>query len=227
MLYTTNMTLESKLLREERLIAGFFIQPRKYPPGPFARGQLALLYGKVTEKYNYPNFNQLPNGAVMLQPATQSHVQLQELLVQVNEAIEIHFNATKDKVVDVLKIVADHFQLDTFANLGVKLTARWPVSGEHQASSFLEGKYLKISETSFGILGPGRDATGLRFHFNRGSSMYDLRIEPHLQDLSKLWIEVDIQYPGPFKGLKEVSPQIQAAYDYLIDEVKRFLESPA
>ncbi len=221
------MTLESKLLREERLIAGFFVQPRKYPPGPFDRGQLALLYGKVTGKYDYPNFNQLPNGAVMLQPATQSHVQLQELLVQVNEAIDIHFNATKDKTLDVFHIIADHFQLDTFANMAVRLIALWPVSGEHQASSFLEGQYLKISETTFGVLGPGRDATGLRFHFNRGSRMYNLRIEPHLQDLSKLWIEIDIQYPGPFKGLKDIGTQIQAAYDYLVDEVKRFLESTA
>src|SRR3990172_8254285 len=114
------MMLESKLLREERLIVGFFVQPKKFPPGPFDRGQVAVLYGKVTEKYNYPNFNQLPGGAVMLQPATQSHVQLQELLVQVNEAIEIHFNATKDKVLDVLRIVVEHFQLDTLANLGVR-----------------------------------------------------------------------------------------------------------
>lgn len=219
--------LETKLLREERLIAGFFVQPRSYPPGPFGQGQLALLYSKVSEKYNYPTFNQLPNGAVMLQPTTQSHVQLQELLVQVNEAIEMHFDATKDKILYIFRIIADHFQLDTFANLGVKLIASWPVSGEHAASSFLEGKYLKISETSFGILGSGRDATGLRFHFNRGSSLYDLRIEPNLQDLSKLWIEVDIQYPGVFKELKEVGAQIKAAYDYLTADVKRFLESPA
>ena len=219
--------LDHKLLREERLIAGFFVQPRKYPPGPFDRGQLAMLYSKVTEKYNYPNFNQLPNGAVMLQPATQSHVQLQELLVQVNEAIELHFNATKEKVLDIFEIVTQHFQLDNLANLGVKLIARWPVSGDRQASKFLEDKYLKISETSFGILGPGRDATGFRFHFNRGSSgLYDLRIEPHLQDLSKLSIEIDIQYPGLFSGLKGVGPQIQAAYDYLFSEVKSFLESP-
>ena len=218
--------LEPKLLREERLIAGFFVQPRKYPPGPFSRGQLAMLYSKVTEKYNYPNFNQLPNGAVMLQPATQSHVQLQELLVQVNEVIEVHFEATKEKVLDILEIITNQFQLDTLANLGVKLIARWPVSGDRQASKFLEDKYLKVSETSFGILGPGRDATGLRFHFNRGSSLYDLRIEPHLQDLSKLWIEIDTQYPGPFKTLKQVGPQVQATYDYLLDEVKRFLESP-
>jgi hypothetical protein len=219
--------LETELLREERLIAGFFVQPKRYPPGPFERGQLALLYSKVTEKYNYPNFNLLPtNGAVMLQPATQSHVQLQELLVQVNEAIEMHFDPTKDKILDIFRIIAEHFQLDTFANLGVKLIARCPAPGEHQASSFLEGKYLKISEPSFGILGSGRVATGLRFHFKRGSSEYDLRIEPHLQDLSKLWIEVDIQYPGVFKGLKEVGPQIEAAYKYLTQDVKRFLESP-
>jgi hypothetical protein len=221
------VTLESKLLREERLIVGFFVQPKRYPPGPFDRSQLALLYSKVTEKYNYPSFNQLPNGAVMIQPGTQSHVQLQELLVQVNEAVEIHFNATKDKVLDIIRIIGEHFQLDTFANLGVKLIARCPISGDHQASIFLEGKYLKISEPSFGILGPGRDATGLRFHFNRGNSLYNLLIEPHLQDLSKLWIEIDIQYPGPFKGLREIDPHIQAAYDYLTNDVKRFLESPA
>ena len=83
--------LESKLLREERLIVGFLVQPRNYPPGPFSRGLLAMLYSKITERYNYPNFNQLPNGAVMLQPATKSHVQLQELLIQVNEEIEVHF----------------------------------------------------------------------------------------------------------------------------------------
>lgn len=217
--------LESKLLREERLVAGFFVQPSRYPPGPFDRSQLPLLYSKVTEKYNYPNFNQLSNGAVMLQPATQSHVQLQELLVQVNEAIEIHFDATKQKVLDIFKIITEQFQINTCANLGVKLIARWPVSGE-PASSFLEGKYLRISETSFGILGPGRDATGLKFHFNRSSSLFNLLIEPQLIDLSKLWIEVDIQYPGMFKGFKEVSSQIQATYDYLTNEVKHFLESP-
>jgi len=219
--------LESELLREERLVAGFFVQPRKYPPGPFDRSKLALLYSKVTQKYHYPNFNLLPNGAVMLQPATQSHVQLQELLVQVNEAIEIHFDPAKDKILDIFRIIIEHFELDTLANIGVKLIARCPVLGEHQASNFLEGKYLKISEASFGILGAGRIATGLRFHFKRGNSEYDLRVEPHLQDLSKLWIEVDIQYPGLFKGLKEIGPQIQAAYDYLTGEVKNFLESPA
>lgn len=218
--------LDHKLLREERLIAGFFVQPRKYPPGPFSGGQLAMLYSKVTGKYDYPNFNQLPNGAVMLKPATQSHVQLQELVVQVSDKIDVHFDATKVKVLDIFEIVTQHFQLDNLANLGVKLIARWPVSGDRQASKFLEDKYLKISETSFGILGSGRDATGLRFHFNHGGSLYDLRIEPHLEDLSRLWIEVDIQYPGLFTGLKQVGSQIQAVYDYLFSEVKSFLESP-
>jgi hypothetical protein len=218
--------LDNKLLREERLIAGFFVQPKKYPPGPFDRSKLAMLYSKITERYNYPNFNQLPNGAVMLQPSTQSHVQLQELLVQVNEAIEVHFNATKGKVLDIIEIITQHFQLDTLANLGVKLMASWPVSGDRQASKFLEDKYLKISETSFGILGSERNLTGLRFHFNRGTSTDDLHIEPYLQDLSKLWIDIDIQYPGLFTGLGQVGPQIQRAYDYLTTEVRSFLQSP-
>lgn len=187
-----------------------------------------MVYSKVTQKYDYPSFNQLPNGAVMLKPATQSHVQLQELLVQVNEAIEIHFDPTKQKVLDIFEIVTKHFQLDTFHSFGVKLMARWPVvSGDNKASKFLEDKYFRISETSFAILGSGRDASGMRFHFNRGDSIYDLRIEPQLQDLSKLWIELDIQYSGAFKGLKEVGPRMQTAYDYLFNEVRNFLESPA
>jgi hypothetical protein len=220
------MVLDHKLLREERLIAGFFVQPQKYPPGPFERSQLAIVYSKITQKYDYSNFNLFPNGAVMVRPATQSHVQLQELLVQVNEAIEVHFDASKQKVLDILEIVTKHFQLDTFHHLGVKLIAAWPVSGDNQASKFLEEKYFKISETSFAILGPGRDISGMRFHFNRGSSLYDLRIEPQLQNLSRLWIELDIQYPTSFKGVKEVGPHMQTAYDYLFNEVKNFLESP-
>lgn len=218
--------LDHKLLREERIIAGFFVQPQRYPPGPFDRSRLAMVYSKVTQKYNYPNFNQLPNGAVMLEPATQSHVQLQELLVQVNERIEIHFDAAQEKVLDVFEIVTRHFGLDTFHSFGVRLMAGWPVSGDNQASRFLEDKYFKISETSFAILGSGRDASGMRFHFNRGDSIYDLHIEPQFQDLSKLWIELDIQYPGAFKGLKEIGPRMKAAYDYLVNEVKDFLQSP-
>ncbi len=218
--------LNHKLLCEERLITGFFVQPQKYPPGPFDRTQLAMVYSKITQKYDYPNFNQLPNGAVMLKPATQSHVQLQELLIQVNEAIEIHFDSAKQKVLDIFEIVATHFQLDAFHTFGVKLIARWPVEGDNQASKFLEDKYFRISETSFGILGPGRDASGMKFHFNRGDSMYNLRIEPQIQDLSKLWIELDIQFPGAFKGLKEVGSHMQVTYDYLFNEVRNFLESP-
>ncbi len=220
------MVLDHKLLREERLITGFFVQPQKYPPGPFERSQLAIVYSKITQKYDYSNFNLLQNGAVMLRPATQSHVQLQELLVQVNEAIEVHFNASKEKVLDIFEIITKHFQLDTFHHLGVKLIAAWPVSGDNQASMFLEEKYFKISETSFAILGPGRDALGMRFHFNRGNSLYNLRIEPQLQNLSRLWIELDIQYPTSFKGLKEIGSNMQTAYDYLFNEVRSFLESP-
>jgi len=220
------MVLDHKLLREERLITGFFVQPQKYPPGPFERSQLAIVYSKITQKYDYSNFNLLPNGALMLRPATQSHVQLQELLVQVNEAIEVHFDASKEKVLDIFEIVTKYFQLDTFHHLGVKLIAAWPISGDNQASKFLEEKYFKISETSFGILGPGRDSLGMRFHFNRGNSLYDLRIEPQLQNLSRLGIELDIQYPILFKGLKEVGTNMQTAYDYLFGEVREFLESP-
>ncbi|MFA4835946.1 MAG: hypothetical protein WC749_07765 [Dehalococcoidia bacterium] len=219
--------LDHRLLRADRLIVGFFVQPKTtYPPGPFDRSQAAMVYSKITQKYNYPTFNQLPNGAVMLQPATQSHVQLQELLVQVNEAIEIHIEPTKQKVLDILDIITEYFQLDTFHNMGVKLIARWPVPGDNQASKFLEDKYFKITDTSFGILGPGRLASGMRFRFNRGGSVYDLRIEPQMQDLSKLWIELDVQYPMPFKGLKECGPHIQSTYDYLFSEVSKFLESP-
>jgi hypothetical protein len=220
------MVLDRKLLREERLIAGFFVQPQKYPPGPFERSQLAIVYSKITQKYDYSNFNLLPNGAVMLRPATQSHVQLQDLLIQVNEAIEVHFDASKQKVLDIFEIVTKHFQLENFHHLGVKLIARLPVSGDNQASKFIEEKYFKISEPSFSILGPGRDATGMRFHFNRTGNMYDLRIEPQLQDLSRLWIELDIQYPRLFKGLKEVGPCLQDDYNYLFNEVGEFLESP-
>ena len=67
----------------------------------------------------------------------------------------------------------------------------------------------------------------MRFHFNHADSMYDLRIEPQIQDLSKLWIELEIQHRGSFKGLKELGPRMQAAYDYLFTEVRNFLESPA
>ena len=55
--------------------------------------------------------------------------------------------------------------------------------------------------------------------------VHELKIEPFFNDLSQLYVELDIQHPTPFSDFKMIESRMDAAYDYLFREVAGFLET--
>ena len=99
-----------------------------------------------------------------------------------------------------------------------------PFNQPPDATAFMEKRILAGLHDKLDLLGEGRQGTGLRIILHR-DGIHEVRIEPFYNDLSQLYVEVDVQHPSPFANLSDVEGKMTAAYDYLFGEVARFIES--
>lgn len=216
--------MDTKLLREIRLVVGLIPAPTRVPPEPFSKTQLTQLYSKINDRYDYGTFNFLPDGA-RIAHREESQILVQTGLIQLNEAVPLDFIPSKEKVVDIINMISGHLRLVQFLTLGVKLICELPGTQPIKANELIETKFIAIDEDGFKLLGDGRLGTGLRFHFKTPESYWDLRVEPLFQDLTKLYIEMDRHYMQPFQSVNNVGNWIQLARNYIFSEVRNLLES--
>jgi hypothetical protein len=111
-------------------------------------------------------------------------------------------------------MVQRRFNIQQFLNLGVKLLAFLPMDRAPAAADFIQERMLPGLKDKLDILGNGRQGTGIRVRLQQ-DGIHDLRIEPFFNDLSQLYVELDVQHPFPFGDLGLVEPRIEAAYGYL------------
>lgn len=204
------------LLTIKRFTAGLV-----YPPVAYARNDLTYLFEILSDKYDYSTLSLMPDGARISHG--DNEVVIQPVRTQINETISAHFQHTKDRAVQMLELVARQFNIHTYQVFGVKLIAFQPANGS--AAEFLESRLLSASPSQLAILGQGRRGTGFRFNLFRDNANYDLRLEPFFNDLSQLYIELDVNYQPPMASLAEMGPRIDKVYSYLLDEVREFLAS--
>lgn len=207
--------MNSELLTCKHFTAGII-----YPPLQLQQLDLNRLYAAITERYPYQTFQHLPDGAQMANPNGDSCF-VQQTRMQVNENVE-HFPVTKERCMDLFRIIQDRLRIPQFLTFGIKLTAFLPFQQPPDATEFMENQVLAGLRDSLDLLGEGRRGTGLRIVLHR-DGIHEVRIEPFYNDLSQLYVEVDVQHPAPFTNLADVEPKMLAAYDYLFGEVARFI----
>lgn len=208
------MNLE--LMTCQRFTAGIL-----YPPLQIQMVDLNRLYAVITERYQYQSLTHLPDGVRMANPTGDCFIQTTR--IQVNESV-IHFQSSKEKCLDIFKIVSERLNIQKFLTFGVKLTAFLPLSKLEAASQFVEAHLLAVRPDQWALLGPGRKGAGLRIVLHQ-DGVHDLRIEPFFNDTSQLYIELDVQHPEPFDSLEGVEEKIDSAYNYLFGNLKDFLAS--
>lgn len=206
--------MNPELLTCRRLTAGLL-----YQPIPFQMVDLNRLYALITEHYPYQQLQHLPDGIRMANPNSDCFIQ--QGRVQVNEEV-MYFVASKEKCLDIFKIVTDKLGVNQFITFGVKLTAFLPMDAPDAAVKFVEQRALTIKPEEWDLLGSGRKGTGLRVVLHQ-DGVHELKIEPFFSDPSQLYVELDIQHPRPFDGLGEIEGKMDAAYNYVFTNVKDFL----
>ena len=207
--------MKTELLTCRRLTAGVV-----YAPLQLNQQQVNRIYADVTERYPFQTLQHLPDGARMANPNGDFFIQTTRM--QVNEGVDF-FQSSKEKSLDLFRIAQDKLNIPQFMTFGIKLTAFLPIEGRTSAE-VLEDSALKAIKDNMEILGPGRKGVGLRFVLHQ-DGVHELRIEPFFNDISQLYVELDVQHPSPFNDLSLVEPRMDAAYDYLFREVQGFLET--
>lgn len=208
--------MNPELLTLQRLTAGLLFPPRGIQPVEINR-----IYASITEHYPYQSLQHLPDGARMANPDSDCFIQ--QTRIQINETV-MHFQAAKEKCMDLFGIIQSHLDIPQFMTFGIKLTAFLPMNEAPRAAQFVENRMLPNVADKLNILGNGRQGVGLRMVFHR-EAVYELKIEPFFGDLSQLYVELDVQHPNAFNGLLSVEPRMDSAYNYLFGEVREFLSS--
>jgi len=208
--------MNPELLTCRRLTAGLL-----YPPLALQSVDLNRLYAMITERYPYQSLQHLPDGIRMANPDSDCFVQ--QTRIQINENV-MYFQASKEKCLDIFRSVTEKLGVQQFLTFGIKLTAFLPMSKPDNAAEFLESDALAIKPDQWELLGPGRRGAGLRVVLHQ-NGVHELKIEPFFNDLTQLYVELDVQHPEPFSGLETVEPWMDSAYDFLFTNAKSFLGS--
>lgn len=208
--------MNPELIGCRRLTAGLV-----FPPIALQNLNLNRLYAEITERFPYQNLQHLPDGIRMSNQDNDCFVQ--QTRVQVNENV-VHFQASKEKALEIFRMVHDWLGIQQFLTFGIKLTAFLPLDGPGEAVRFIEGRMLSLSDSEWDLLGPGRKGTGLRIVLHQ-DGIHELKIEPFFNDPSQLYIELDVQHPEPFTDLSRIEGRMDLAYGFMFGPVKQFLAS--
>ena len=208
--------MNPELLTCRRMTAGLL-----YPPLAIQSVDLNRLYAMITERYPYQTLQHLPDGIRMANPDSDCFVQ--QTRVQINENV-MYFQASKEKCMDIFGLVTEKLAVQQFLTFGIKLTCFLPMSKPNDAAEFLESTALTIKPDQWELLGPGRKGAGLRVVLHQ-NGVHELKIEPFFNDLTQLYVELDVQHPEPFSGLDSIEARMDSAYDFLFTNVKAFLGS--
>jgi hypothetical protein len=206
--------MNPELLTLQRLTAGLLFQPTNLHPV-----QVNRIYAEITERYPFQSLQHLPDGARMANPEGDCFIQ--QTRVQVNEAV-VHFQASKEKCVDLFSTIDGHIQVPQYMTFGVKLTAFLQMDEAPKAAQFIEKNMLPQLTEKLGTLGEGRQGVGIRIVLHRDAD-YDLKIEPFFTDLSQLYVELDVQHRNPFNGVAAIEGWMDSAYSFMFTEVKDLL----
>jgi hypothetical protein len=207
--------MKTELLACRRLTAGIV-----YPPYQLQPQQVNRIYADITERYPFQTLQHLPDGARMANPTGDFFIQTSRM--QVNDTVD-YFQASKEKAIDLFRMAQERLNIPQFITFGVKLTAFLPVEGKN-AAQIIEDSALASIKDRMEILGPNRKGVGLRFVLHL-DGVHEVKIEPFFNDLSQLYVELDVQHPIPFSDIALIEPKMDAAYDYLFREVQGFLET--
>jgi len=208
--------MNPELIGCRRLTAGLI-----FPPITLQNVNLNRLYADITERFPYQNLQHLPDGIRMANQESDCFVQQNR--IQVNENV-MHFQASKEKVMEIFKIAREWLGIQQFLSFGVKLTAFLPFDGPGEAAQFIDAKMLTMSDSQWDLLGAGRKGTGLRIVLHQ-DGIHELKIEPFFNDPSQLFMELDVQHPEPFNDLVGIEKKMDAAYGFVFGPMKDFLAS--
>jgi hypothetical protein len=204
-----------------------------FPPTLIPSSDLTAIYTKiVNDDKTYTAFNLLAQGA-RIGRSDGSYIHIEPNRLQVQDIIQdgstpvTPFTIAKERIVRIFKIVFEKVHPQAFFVTGIKLVAQIDTNEQNGASKFLSNAVAPMSKEKIEYhLGQTLTGIGLRLSSKKEQpwqSVHELRIEPFFRDLSKIYVELDVQIPGPSQNIDALESQIEHVATYLKTNVKEFM----
>jgi hypothetical protein len=202
------------------LVVGVFTAT---PPGAPDREKLNRVWSELSGRQEYRQFNITADGAQFLGPSEDALL-IQPPLIQVRSAARLGIQNAADEAQVAMRTVARHLGWAQFFNLGIKQIYHAPAPG-NDSRRFVSENLLGGGHEAMAELERGEPVwAGLKYGARSvDGSIYVAVIEPLLADNQFLFVDLDVQLPGP-TDLDKVTDRVAEASDYASRVIRQFLE---
>jgi hypothetical protein len=195
-------------------------------PKPATPDKLTRIWGAISATYGYRRFELSPDGtaAMIVGAAEDDGVAIQPPLLQIRGPIRLTAAQSAEQAMTILKIIAEHLGNDQFFNLGIKFVYHAPAAGKDARALALH-KLLSKTEEDVSALQRGGDIwVGTKYVVTEPEAQFTLLVEPLVTDNAFLFLDLDVQFPGPVT-LDSVKERADHAERYMTQTVGPYLES--
>lgn len=182
------------------------------------------IWTEVTATYRYGQLVLAADGSGCQFVGTEgSSVTIQPPLLQVQDVIELGPRQSHDKAQSILKMIARHLGASDFFNLGIKHVYHAPAPHGDGRAAVLH-RILSKSEDELGELQQGGQIWGgVKYVVTLKGAVYTLQVEPLQADIRSVFIDLDVQFPGPAQ-LDDITIKASEAETYITQSVNLYLD---
>lgn len=185
--------------------------------------KLNRIWTEVTGTYRYGQLQLAADGSGCQFIGPDGNVTIQPPLLQIQDAIELGPSQSHDKGQAILKTIARHLGATDFLNLGIKHVYNAPAPHGDGRAAVLN-RILSKSEDDLGELQQGGQMWGgVKYVVTLQDAVYTLQVEPLQADAKYIFIDLDVQFPGPAQ-LDTIKTKASEAEGYLTQSVNSYLD---
>jgi hypothetical protein len=212
-----------------QLVIGLFAAANPTATDVATPDKLNRLWSEVAPEQGYRQYLLSPDGtgAQFTGATADDGLTIQLPLVQVRRGIGMMGAAqAADDAQMVLKAVARNLGLEQFFNLGIRHVYH-ASAPDNDGRGFVLHRLINKTEDDFGELRGGGDLwAGVKYVVTTSSSVSTLMIEPLQADNRSLFIDLDVQHPGPV-SLDTIKEKAQESERFLSQTVNAYLDRRA
>lgn len=205
------------------LVVGLFAAT---PPGAPDRDRLNRLWAEISSREDYRQFSVTGEGAQFVGASADDALLIQPPLVQFRSSARLGLQNAAEEAQFAIRTAARHLAWTQFFNLGIKQVYNAPAPN-NDARSFVLQRLVHLEETALNPLERGGTFwAGVKFGAPAiDNSSYTVVIEPLLKDNQMLFIDLDIQVPGPIDPEK-ITERANEASEYASNNIRQYLDTP-
>lgn len=208
------------------LVAGLFTPPPGVPGGPQVTvDSLNRVWSEIAPMYGYRQYVLAPDGSgtQMTGASDDDAVIIQPPLLQIRDPISFNPAKSAEKAQSILRVIARHLGVGQFFNFAVRHVYHVPAP-DRDGRTFVMTRLLgKTLDDIADLAGGGSAWIGMKMVVKHETSQYTLVIEPLQRDEQFVFIDLDVQFPGPL-DLDQVTARAGEAEGYLRQAVSGYLD---